>query len=162
MTSAARLERNLTRMDSQIRELRRAVGAAASPLHDDLVPVYTALHARADAAYRAVGMGSAPGPYGGGESVNQYRRRPLKPLQRYSPDWKNIDLLQFRSDALKIAERDILADAERAAPTAGPRGKLRQHVTVDEYSGVRKIIWRGDEAGFINQFRAHPRQAKAK
>jgi hypothetical protein len=67
-----------------------------------------------------------------GETVGQYRRRLLRPLQKYSQTWKGVDLDGLGKPTLDIAERDILlAASDEAQHPKVPRGFLMERKTSD-------------------------------
>jgi 8-oxo-dGTP pyrophosphatase MutT (NUDIX family) len=79
-------------------------------------PDYAAMaevQARADAAYQALGK-RAPAALQG-ESLIGYRRRLVRGVQSYSPDWKKADLTTAAEEILNIAEGKVYTDAITAS-----------------------------------------------
>jgi hypothetical protein len=90
-----------------------------------------------DKAFQAVRGERAPqATYG--ETCDHYIRRMLRPLQRFSADWKDKDISRLSPEVLSIASKQIRADAWKIGsdPQAmqqfeggGPR--LREVITTD-------------------------------
>jgi hypothetical protein len=55
-----------------------------------------------------------------GEAFNEYRRRVLRPIVKYSPRFKALDIYAIKDDAtLDAVEGAILGDAETAGKSGG-------------------------------------------
>ena len=63
-----------------------------------------------------------------GETDAQFRRRRLAAFQPHSDRWRDVRLDNFKGAALDAVERQVLADAQRAArdPSTVPPGTLRE------------------------------------
>ncbi|MBN9488262.1 MAG: hypothetical protein J0H44_13585 [Alphaproteobacteria bacterium] len=101
---------------------------------DDLFDRLAEKRVAIDDAYHGFGM-TAPRPLSG-EGMVTYRKRALRPLQRYSSQWKDIDLGVLAADegAFDIAEAQILAAAKEEArePKMVTAGTLRAIVSRDD------------------------------
>ncbi len=106
------------------------------------------LQSRADSVFHALGE-AAPAPMAG-EVPDGYRRRLARILQRYSPDWKHIDLHTVADSVLALAETKIYADAlaEAASPTAPP-DQLIMRTRTNPDSGHRITEFFGNGTTFI-------------
>lgn len=85
--------------------------------------------ARAAEAYGFHGM--APPPRISGESVDDFRRRLLSPLMRYSKRWQNVKAETVGETILPILEEQVFADAVEAI-RGDATGPLREVVTKDQ------------------------------
>jgi hypothetical protein len=65
-----------------------------------------------DRAFQAVKGERAPQPISG-QSARSYRLYCMKPLQKYSDAWKDVNLERLPSDAFRLADAQIRADAIR-------------------------------------------------
>lgn len=74
-----------------------------------------------------------------GETPLAFRRRLATKLKDHSESWKPIDLAVLADDALAVAEKQIYADAQKAArnPSDVPVGQLRMITRVDSETGQR-------------------------
>lgn len=105
--------------------------------------------ARADNAYQSFGQ-RARAPMQG-ESAADYRKRLLKGLQQYSPEYKSVDISAIHDAALlDIAERKIFSDATAYAKSGAdiPGGQLRMISRKDE-AGRTIREFKGDIRAFI-------------
>ena len=71
----------------------------------------------ADPIFRSLDLPSAPPPMSG-EWVRGYRERLAERLKHHSPVWRDQHLGDLPATTLAIAERQIYADAARAAATS--------------------------------------------
>jgi hypothetical protein len=100
---------------------------------------FTAAQSRADRVLRAFGDEAPPAV--AGETLLEYRKRLLRPLQKFSPKLKAADLSKISDvNAFEYFEDGILADAaaEAAQPTAASLrpGELREIRTPDQSGRV--------------------------
>ncbi len=101
--------------------------------------------AKAERVAQAFGDSAGAARWVNGETLLQYQRRLLGKFKDHSPAWKSVDLAKLDSDALAVAERQIYADAMRAAmnPESVEGGSLRQVITTDD-TGRRIRKFYGD------------------
>lgn len=99
--------------------------------------------ARADAAYRAFGDQASPPMQA--ELASDYRRRLLKPLQRHSKPWADIELRGVADSVLTVAEGQIYADAAIAARNTDdmPSGALIPIRTINPETNHVVTTFRG-------------------
>lgn len=117
-------------------------------LCDGLEAEYARVQARADSVAQALGE-SAP-RWLDGETLPQYRKRLLAPLQKHSAEWRDVNLARADEDLLRLAESKIFADAQReaSAPTSLRPGELVERVSVDrtgrrvsKFFGDPEVVW---------------------
>jgi hypothetical protein len=93
-----------------------------------------------DQAFNAVEGTHAPKPISG-QSARSYRTYCLKRLQKYSDDYKDIDLTKLPADAFKLADARIRADAVRVGSNPQelsrfiPTGNLLREVKRQDQTG---------------------------
>jgi hypothetical protein len=106
---------------------------------------------RADSVAQAFGE-SVPKPMQA-EDVLAYRRRLLRPFQRHSKEFKDVDLYKIDGALLDGIETRIYADAAVAAerPDAWPDGRLREMKRTDQ-SGRVISTFHGNHS-FVRQFK---------
>ncbi len=114
------------------------------------------VQARADAAY--LGLGSrAPSPMMG-ETLQGYRSRMARGLQRHSAGFDKIDLATLSGPAFDAIEDRIYGDAVVAARTPETiPGVIREVVKVDPATGQRTINFFGDHT-FIHEMKRPSRR----
>jgi hypothetical protein len=107
--------------------------------------------AQADAVAAQWG-GRAPAPLVG-ESLRGYRRRLIRPFQKYSAVYKGVDLTKFPDVAFDQAEVRVYADAAAAAsdPDGVPTGTLRA-VTERAPAGHAVTRFVGHPSAWMLQF----------
>jgi hypothetical protein len=89
------------------------------------------MQAAADAAYRAQGQRAQCRVYG--ESLDEYQRRLLRPLQHHSDTWKDKDLAKVDASILPIVAPQIFAAAAAFGRRTGAgTGPLREVVEPDQ------------------------------
>ncbi len=106
--------------------------AHETPLREELRAEYLKHQVRADRVAKQ--FGDATPPPLAGEGLPQYRRRLLEPLQKHSAAWKGVSLHRADESLLRVAETQILADAQReaTAPTNLRPGQLVERIEIDE------------------------------
>jgi hypothetical protein len=114
---------------------------------------FSGAQAKADAVYAQHGM-TAPRPLDG-ETVDAYRVRLLRPMQKHSAMFKdaNLDVARVDSAMLTPVETQIFADAVRAArdPSTVAVGTLRErHGTT--HAGHKFIDFDGQPRAWMNAF----------
>jgi hypothetical protein len=99
-------------------------------------PRFADVQARADAALSYHGKKSLPPLVG--ESLLAYRKRLVKSLQSFSPDWKGVDIRKMNADAMDVIENRVFADAISAAesPETVAIGALREIRETDDAGRV--------------------------
>jgi hypothetical protein len=95
-----------------------------------------------DRAYQAIKGERAPQPMMG-QSARSYRQYCAKPLQKYSEDWKDIDLAGLKPDAFALADKQIRADAIRIG---GNSAELQRFEGV-KAGAFQREIFRTDRTG---------------
>ena len=118
------------------------------------------VQARADSAYQALGK-RAPATLHG-ESLIAYRRRLVRGVQAYSPDWKSVDLTAMADPvAFGVIETKVYADAVIASrnPEVEP-GQMLKRVIVDQETGHRVTRFFSNETIF-KRFSAQTMRATA-
>jgi hypothetical protein len=114
--------------------------------------------ADADTACRSWGAAAVPPLHG--EQLLDYRKRLLRPLQKYSTQFKDVDLDELREPLLTPIEKSIFADAIKASTdnaSAAPDGYLREVTTVDA-TGRRITSFYGQPRVWLNQFAGQRRR----
>jgi hypothetical protein len=118
----------------------------------DTQDAFAVVQARADKVYMANGQ-QADKPLHG-ETLSAYRRRLLKPLQKYSDTFKNSDLRVVAIDpaAFMVVEDSIYKSATDAAkdPRTVPIGYLREHV--EQRGGHTYTTFTGRPISWMSQF----------
>lgn len=68
------------------------------------------------------------------ERLDQYERRLTYEVQKYAPNYKDINLYQAEGDAYRLLKKQVYADAQQEArhPTNIPDGELREVVSYDQ------------------------------
>lgn len=112
---------------------------------------------KADSVFASFGE-RAPQPMAG-ERALPYRRRIMTRLQKYSPDYKEVDLHAIAdSQLLSIAEKKIYADAQAsAASSLEPGAGLREVIRTDA-TGRRISTFIGDPSATWAPFQAVSRK----
>jgi hypothetical protein len=86
-----------------------------------------------------------------GESVVAYRKRLTRPLQKFSPTWKGIDLDSLDKHTLNIAEADILrCAADEAAHPKVPVGHLMKRER--DVGGHKHVEFFGSPRVWMDRF----------
>jgi hypothetical protein len=113
--------------------------------------------AAADTACRAWGAEARPPLHG--EQLLDYRRRLLRPLMKYSTQFKDVDLDELREPLLTPIERSVFADAIKASTdnASAPEDYLRE-VTTTDATGRRITTFYGQPRTWINQFAGQRRR----
>jgi len=141
---------------AEIRRLSSLVARMPKSMSDADYAAMADHQARADAVYGAFGE-RAPSPLQG-ESLNAYRVRLAKGVQKHSDSWKGISLRDLPGNVLDIAEQRIFADAVAAAknPTDVPFGKLRE---IRRRDAADRMITEfvGEPNAWMGEFRTPPR-----
>lgn len=122
---------------------------------------FTAVQARTDEV--AQHWGQRASRFMPGETLMEYRLRMIKPYQKHSKDWKDVDLAPLPDKALAIAETRIRADAIDAAknsPDVGP-GLLRE-VRKQDATGRTHVSFFGDFDAAFGMFRTPVRGARVR
>lgn len=153
----------VTRTDSQteIDSLRNQIAELNRRVPQEIPEtdrrVFADVQAKAERVAQAFGDSQAPTRLNG-ETVDQYRQRLLRPYQKHSSNWKDIDLTPFLGKALDPVERQIYADAYEAArhPTEGVEGRLIPYFESDE-TGRRIRKFSGDPEACWAPFKAESR-----
>ena len=70
-----------------------------------------------------------------GERSSSYSLRMLKPIQKFSADFKDVDLLKLPADAFAVADRMIRADAYKVG--VDPR-LMQQHMPGNRLREIRR------------------------
>ena len=108
------------------------------------------VQARADAAFRAHNMKAEP-PMAG-ETLSAYRRRVIKPLQKFSEAWKNVQTRTLADDVFGICEAAVIADSiEAARSPIVPDGVLIERRERDA-SGREIVTFHGRPMSWMRQF----------
>ncbi|MFU0965727.1 NUDIX hydrolase [Kluyvera ascorbata] len=111
---------------------------------------------KADSVFAAFGN-RAPQPLAG-EKPMAYRRRLMVQLQEHSADYKGVDLSAIAdAQVLKIAEKQIYADAQSAASLSVGPGQLREIKRADA-TGRQISTFEGDPAATWAPFQSGKRQ----
>ena len=115
---------------------------------------------KADSVFASFGE-RAPQPVAGERAI-PYRRRIMTRLQKYSKDYKDVNLQAIAdSQLLTIAEKKIYADAQMsAASSLEPGAGLREVVRTDA-TGRRITSFIGDPAACWSPFQAVTRKCVA-
>jgi len=141
---------------AEIRRLSASVANMPKSMSDSDYAAMADHQARADAVYGGFGE-RAPAPLQG-ESVNAYRVRLAKGVQKHSESWKGVSLRDLPANVLEIAEQRIYADAASAAknPTDVPLGKLRE---IRRRDAADRMITEfvGEPNAWMGEFRTPPR-----
>jgi hypothetical protein len=121
------------------------------PDDSKLRDAFSDVQARADNALAQWGA-RAPAPLSG-EGFRQYRQRLLRPLQKYSQIYKDVDLRSFPEVAFAQAEKAVYADAELAATRADlvSEGTLRA-VTKTLPNGSKETRFIGHPSAWMETF----------
>ena len=105
-------------------------------------------HAKAEKICRSFGT-AAPDP-APSESSLQYRKRVAQLFQKFSPEWKGVDVRPLDRNAFERIEERILADATQEArePTNVPAGQIVERVLTDptgrritKFFGDTRAVW---------------------
>jgi ADP-ribose pyrophosphatase YjhB (NUDIX family) len=115
---------------------------------------------KADSVFASFGERS-PQPMAGERSL-QYRRRLLTRLQKYSADYKGVDLHAIAdSQLLSIAEKKIYADAQASAASSLEPGEGLREVVRADATGRRIISFIGNPASTWAPFQAVSRKVSS-
>lgn len=136
----ARLQGRLSEQDKVIAGVAKAVAPRSASDEAALADI----QARADAVYMAHGERAKPPLFG--ESSLGYRRRLARDLQKWSKDWKDVDLGVIADvKAFEAIEGKVYADALIAAkdPANLPEEGLVSRTEVNPYTGQRTITYHG-------------------
>ena len=124
---------------------------AWQPDGSELREAFADAQSKADNALAEWGA-RAPAPLAG-ESFRRYRERLLRPLQKYSQVYKDVDLRNFPEVAFGEAEKAVYADAAIAATRDDlvPEGALRA-VTKTLPNGSKETRFFGHPSAWMNHF----------
>jgi hypothetical protein len=113
--------------------------------------------ADADMACRAWGAAAVPPLHG--EQLLDYRKRLLRPLIKYSTQFKDVSLDELREPLLTPIEKSIFADAIKASTdnSSAPDDYLREVTTTDQ-TGRRVTSFYGQPRAWMNQFAGQRRR----
>jgi hypothetical protein len=120
-------------------------------------PLFWERQAAADTALRSWG-GSAPPPMSG-ERLLDFRRRLLRPLLKYSTQFKDVDLDELKEPLFSPIEKSVYSDAIRASTDASsvPEDYLREIITVDK-TGRRISSFVGQPRAWMSAFAGQRRR----
>jgi hypothetical protein len=145
------LSRGDSAMATTMEDLRRQVDALARRVGPEMCTEmrseFVAAQSRADSVMRAIGDAAGAPSFMNGERLIDYRARLLKPLQKHSAKFRNVDLSKVGDPvALSVVEDSIFADAVAA---------LRDPATFR--SGEMRAIQETDQSGrVITRYVGHP------
>jgi hypothetical protein len=132
------LSRGDSAMATTMEDLRRQVDALSRRVGPEMCTEmrseFVAAQSRADSVMRAIGDAAGAPSFMNGERLIDYRARLLKPLQKHSAKFRNVDLSKVGDPvALSVVEDSIFADAVAALrdPATFQPGEMRAVVTVD-------------------------------
>lgn len=137
----------------QIEELRSRIPTELSDAERNEV---ADAQVKADSVFSSYGK-RAPMPLHG-EKPMAYRRRMMVQLQQHSADYKDVDLSAIAdAQVLKIAEKQIYADAQASASLSIGAGQLREIKRADA-TGRQISTFEGDPAACWAPFQTGKRQ----
>lgn len=137
----------------QIEELRSRIPTELSDAERNEV---ADAQVKADSVFSSYGK-RAPMPLHG-EKPMAYRRRMMVQLQQHSADYKDVDLSAIAdAQVLKIAEKQIYADAQTSASLSIGAGQLREIKRADA-TGRQISTFEGDPAACWAPFQTGKRQ----
>lgn len=145
----------------ELEENRRRIASlerrAPAQIAENQRALFAEVQARADKVMHAFGDSSGVRPPVNGESLVQYRRALLRPLQKHSPAWKDVDLTKVNDEtALRVAETQIYADASAAAlHPVDPVGETLRQVIEEDRTGRKIIRWSGSPRAAWAPFKHH-------
>ena len=148
------LRAQLERQARQLAEMQ----VMTRPIPEADLAAFADAQARADSAYQAFGK-RAPSRLAG-ETLNRYRARLAREMQKYSAKWKGTDLAKaLDSGAFDAIEADIYADSIAASSRAEDLGygQLREIIKTDPTTGRREVTFVGPNT-YIAQFKAPARR----
>jgi hypothetical protein len=90
-----------------------------------------------------------------GEQLDQYERRLTYEVQKYAPNYKELNLYEAKGDAFKLLKKQVYADAQQEArhPTQIPDGELRE-VTRYDATGRPFYEFAGSPRAWLDNFAA--------
>jgi hypothetical protein len=120
-------------------------------------PMFYTYQDQADQACRAWGSEARPPLHG--EQLLDYRRRLLRPLMKYSTQFKDVDLDELREPLLSPIEKSVFADAIKASAdnSSVPEDYLRE-VTTTDATGRRITSFYGQPRAWMSQFAGNRRR----
>lgn len=141
-------------------ELRREIAELRSRMPTELSDAerneIADAQVKADSVFSSYGK-RAPVPLQG-EKPMAYRRRMMVQLQQHSADYKDVDLSAIAdAQVLKIAEKQIYADAQASASLSIGPGQLREIKRADA-TGRQISTFEGDPAACWAPFQTGKRQ----
>lgn len=141
-------------------ELRREIAELRSRMPTELSDAerneIADAQVKADSVFSSYGK-RAPMPLQG-EKPMAYRRRMMVQLQQHSADYKDVDLSAIAdAQVLKIAEKQIYADAQASASLSIGAGQLREIKRADA-TGRQISTFEGDPAACWAPFQTGKRQ----
>lgn len=141
-------------------ELRREIAELRSRMPNELSDSerneVADAQVKADSVFSSYGK-RAPMPLHG-EKPMAYRRRMMVQLQQHSADYKDVDLSAIAdAQVLKIAEKQIYADAQASASLSIGAGQLREIKRADA-TGRQISTFEGDPAACWAPFQTGKRQ----
>lgn len=112
---------------------------------------------KADSAYSACGK-TSPRPFDG-ESSLAYRKRALSAMQKYSPEYKDVQIRNIADAAtLAMAEKTIYADAVEAIKKDRQNTKGHLYEVIKTDAANRQIkTFEGDPNAWLSAFKMPPR-----
>lgn len=149
----ARLDADHKREMEEIRKQLDAINGRTRDLTDDERNEISDAQSRCDSISNMFGE-TAPRPLSG-EGALAYRRRAVSKFQSKSPEWRDAKLAKLDSAVFAIAERQIYADAEKAArtPVHAEGGKLREIRERDDAGRVRSRFVGASPKAWMDDFR---------
>jgi hypothetical protein len=112
--------------------------------------------ADADTACRSWGAAAVPPLHG--EQLLDYRKRLLRPLQKYSTQFKDVDLDELREPLLSPIEKSIFADAIKASTDNASAPDYLREVTTTDATGRRITTFYGQPKTWMAQFAGQRRR----
>jgi hypothetical protein len=120
-------------------------------------PMFYTYQDQADQACRAWGAEARPPLHG--EQLLDYRRRLLRPLMKYSTQFKDVNVDELAEPLITPIEKSVFADAIKASAdnSSVPADYLREVVTTDA-TGRRISTFYGSPKTWMNQFAGQRRR----